>query len=84
MVVRSERFTFVRDLNGPWLLYDNLIDPYQMNNLLGLDEYIFIQADLENQLQQKLNKNKDEFQPGSYYMKLWNYTWDNNDSLKIQ
>ncbi len=82
--VRSERFTYVRDLNGPWLLYDNLIDPYQMNNLLGLDEYIFIQGDLENQLQQKLNKNNDKFLSGSTYMKMWNYTWDNNDSLKIQ
>ena len=82
--VRSERFTYVRDLNGPWLLYDNLIDPYQMNNLLGLDEYIFIQADLENQLQEKLKQNNDKFLPGAEYMKMWNYTWDNNDSLKIQ
>lgn len=82
--VRSERFTYVRDLNGPWLLYDNLVDPYQMNNLLGLDEYVFIQADLENQLQDKLKNNNDKFLPGAEYMKMWNYTWDNNDSLKIQ
>jgi hypothetical protein len=82
--VRSNRFTYVRDLNGPWLLYDNILDPYQMNNLLGLDEYIFIQSDLEKQLQKWLTKTNDDFLPGTDYMKLWNYSWDGNDSLKIQ
>ena len=81
--VRSERFTYVRDLNGPWLLYDNVLDPFQMNNLLGLDEYVYIQSDLEKQLQDWLKRTNDSFLPGSEYMKKWNYTWDNNDSLKI-
>ena len=61
--VRTDRFTYVRDLNGPWLLYDNVVDPYQMNNLLGLDEYIFIESDLENQLQELLAKNQRQFSP---------------------
>ncbi len=82
--VRTSRYTYVRDLNGPWLLYDNLIDPYQMSNLIGTDEYIFIQSDLENQLQNLLHKTNDDFLPGNDYMKMWNYTWDRNDSLKIQ
>jgi arylsulfatase A-like enzyme len=81
--VRTERFTYVRDLNGPWLLYDNLEDPFQMNNLLGTDEMIFIQSDLENQLQKLLQKTNDKFLTGTEYMKMWNYTWDNNDSLKV-
>lgn len=81
--VRSERFTYVRDLNGPWLLFDNVLDPFQMNNLLGIDEYIFIQSDLERQLQEWLKKTNDNFLPGSEYMKLWNYTWDRNDSIQI-
>lgn len=82
--VRSKRYTYVRDLNGPWLLYDNLVDPYQMNNLLGLDEYIFIQSDLENQLRKLLEKTNDKFLSGAEYMKMWNYSWDNADSLKIR
>jgi arylsulfatase A-like enzyme len=82
--VRTKRFTYVRDLNGPWLLYDNLADPYQMNNLIGLDEYIFIQSDLENQLDQLLIKTNDKFLTGAEYMKMWNYTWDRNDSLMVQ
>ena len=81
--VRTNRYTYVRDLNGPWLLFDNLQDPYQINNLMGVDETIFIQADLENQLQKLLIKNNDQFLSGAEYMKMWNYTWDRNDSLKI-
>ena len=82
--VRTKRYTYVRDLNGPWLLYDNKTDPFQMNNLIGFDEYIFIQADLEKQLQALLQKTNDEFLPGEDYMNIWNYSWDKNDSIKVQ
>ena len=82
--VRTNRYTYVRDLNGPWLLYDNRLDPYQMNNLLGFDEYIFIQSDLDNQLKELLRKTNDDFLPGNEYMKKWGYHWDGNDSLHVQ
>lgn len=82
--VRTAKYTYARDLNGPWLLYDNKLDPFQMNNLVGLDEYIFIQSDLEKQLQDLLKKTDDEFLSGAEYMKMWNYTWDNNDSLRVE
>ena len=82
--VRTSRYTYARDLKGPWLLYDNLTDPYQMNNLIGLDEYIFIQSDLEKQLQELLEKTNDEFLPGYEYMKRRGYSWDGNDSIKVQ
>lgn len=82
--VKTKRFTYVRDLDGPWLLYDKNIDPYQMSNLIGTDEYIYIQSDLESQLQKILDKNKDEFLSGDAYMKKWDYFWDGKDSLKVQ
>lgn len=82
--VRTSRFTYARDLNGPWLLYDNKPDPYQMNNLIGLDEYVFIRSDLEKQLQELLQKTNDKFLSGAEYMKMWNYTWDGKDSIRIQ
>lgn len=81
--VRSKKYTYAEDLNGPWLLYDNLLDPYQMNNLVGIDEYIYIQADMKKQLQNWLKKTNDEFLPGNNYMQKWGYTWDNNDSVKV-
>lgn len=81
--VRSNRYTYVRDLKGPWLLYDNQIDPFQMSNLIGIDEYTFIQSDLEKQLQELLEKTDDHFLSGKEYMEKWGYRWDRNDSLKI-
>jgi len=82
--VRSKAYTYVRDLDGPWLLYDNKNDPYQVNNLIGLDEYTFIQSDLEKQLQMWLKKTNDNFLPGEKYMEKWGYSWDQNDSIKVQ
>jgi len=82
--VRTEKYTYVRDLNGPWLLYDNVQDTFQMNNLIGFDEYIFIQSDLEKQLQNILQLTNDNFLPGEEYMKMWNYEWDRNDGIKVQ
>jgi hypothetical protein len=55
-----------------------------MNNLLGLDEYKFIESDLEEQLQAWLKKTNDRFLPGNEYMKMWNYSWDGNDSTRVQ
>jgi hypothetical protein len=37
--LRTKRYTYVRALAGPWLLFDNLADPYQMDNLIGEPEY---------------------------------------------
>lgn len=34
--VRTKRYTYARfEDQTPWLLYDNVADPYQMNNLIG-------------------------------------------------
>jgi hypothetical protein len=80
--IRTERYTYAKDLNGPWLLFDNPKDPYQLNNLVNNDNYKEIQADLEAKLQKMLDKRDDKFLDGAEYMKAWGYHWDNNDSLK--
>lgn len=82
--IRTERYTYVKDLNGPWLLYDNLNDPYQMNNLCNNPEYSELQAGLEEKLQKLIRQRGDEFLEGDEYMKAWNYTWDMDDSVKIK
>jgi arylsulfatase A-like enzyme len=71
--VRTRRYTYVRDLNGPWLLYDNQRDPYQLNNLCNKGEYSELQKKLEGLLSQKLKQTNDEFLPGWDYIKKWNY-----------
>jgi len=80
--VRTERYTYVRKLNGPWLLYDNKTDPYQQTNLVSKPKFKELQQKLEATLTQKLKETNDQFLPADTYMKLWNYNYDNKDSLR--
>ena len=59
--IRTEKCTYAKDLNGPWLLYDNEKDPYQLNNLVGKKEYESLQKELEMQLQKMLDVRGDKF-----------------------
>ncbi len=72
--LRTRRYTYVRTLEGPWLLYDNNEDPYQLNNLIDNPTYSRLQQDLDVHLQQKLDAMRDEFLPGMDYIRKWNYT----------
>lgn len=80
--LRTERYTYARDLDGPWVLYDNLEDRFQQDNLVNKAEYASLQAELETQLQAMLRLRGDTFQPGKYYMDEWNYSWDHRDEEK--
>ncbi len=79
--LRVRRYTYCRDLNGPWLLYDNEADPYQLNNLVNQPDYANLQADLETQLQGKLEANNDEFLPGMEYIRRWGYEVDETGTV---
>lgn len=71
--LRTMRYTYVRTLHGPWLLYDNQEDPYQQRNLVDVAEYAKLQAKLDGQLTAELKRAKDDFCPGSEYMEKWGY-----------
>lgn len=71
--IRTPQFTYVRDLNGPWLLFDDGSDPYQMDNLVGNPQYADLQARLDGILEDHLKATHDEFLPGSVYLKKFNY-----------
>ena len=74
--VRTRRYTYVRTLDGPWLLYDNQTDPYQMNNLVGKPECAALEAELEAKLTARLAEMNDEFLPGAQYIAKWGYRTD--------
>jgi arylsulfatase A-like enzyme len=78
--VRTRRYTYVRDLKGPWLLYDNQADPYQLKNLCNDPMCAQIQQELQTILSRKLKETNDQFLPGPEYMAKWNYKWDGNDA----
>ena len=79
--VRTQRYTYVRDLCGPWLLYDNEADPYQMRNLANDRAVSGIRNTLDRQLQKKLDEARDRFLPGSEYLREWGYAVDENGTV---
>lgn len=74
--VRTTRYSYVRDLSGPWLLYDHEHDPYELDNLVGKPEHAKLQADLDALLTRKLTEQRDEFLPGPDYIAKWGYKVD--------
>ncbi|MBE0534734.1 MAG: sulfatase [Phycisphaerae bacterium] len=79
--IRTRRYTYARDLNGPWLLYDNTADPYQLNNLINKPEHAVLQKELDAVLTRKLEETNDDFLPGAHYIKKWNYTVDATETV---
>ncbi len=84
--LRTARHTYVRNLDGPWLLYDNQTDPYQMRNLINQPAHAHIQAQLEAQLQSRLQSLGDEFLDGRLYLERAHLTHyrEVNSPLKRQ
>jgi arylsulfatase A-like enzyme len=79
--IRTRRYTYVRDLKGPWLLYDDEKDPYQLNNLCSKPEHSELQSRLDSILCEKLKQTKDDFLPGWEYIKKWGYEVDQSGTV---
>jgi len=79
--IRTPRYTYVRSLVGPWLLYDNLVDPYQMQNLVNVPDWHKVQDTLEQRLQELLSNRNDQFRPGMEYIRGWGYPVDEDGTV---
>jgi arylsulfatase A-like enzyme len=79
--LRTFKYTYARDLEGPWLLFDNEKDPYQMNNLVGNANFRTLQSNLDKRLTKMLIKTEDEFLPGEEYLEQWGYTVDDTGTV---
>ena len=75
--IYTRRYAYFKKLDGPWLLYDNLEDSLQMNNLANKPGYEQLQTEMEAILQSKLQEIGDEFRPGDYYLDKWGYKLTN-------
>ena len=82
--LRTPRYTYVRDLTGPWLLFDNQSDPNQLTNLVHRPEHAELQAQLESALRKKLAQAHDEFRPGADYIRQRGYTVDANGTVPYE
>jgi arylsulfatase A-like enzyme len=79
--LRTDRYTYVRSLDGPWLLYDNEADPFQLNNLIDSPDHVDIRTELETWLQRRLNALNDAFLPGMDYIEQWGYPVSENGTV---
>jgi arylsulfatase A-like enzyme len=82
--IRTTRYTYARDLAGPWLLFDNSNDPFQLDNLVNRPEHAKLQADLEAILKRKLTEAQDEFLPADEYIKRWGYAVDATGTVRYE
>ena len=65
--VRTEQYTYAKWLDGKEELYDNIQDPYQMNNLAHDDESGPLLEQMQHELQRLLRQAHDDFRPGTGY-----------------
>jgi arylsulfatase A-like enzyme len=79
--IRTTRHTYVRDLDGPWLLFDNHHDPYQLDNLCNRSEHAGVQAELDARLLRALAEVNDEFLPAEEYIRRWGYEVDGTGTV---
>ena len=79
--IRTRRYTYVRDRTGPWLLFDNRTDPFQVRNLANQPGHKKLQRELEVLLARKLKNSGDEFLPAEAYNMKWGYSVDSNGTV---
>jgi len=59
--IRTKRYTYARWLDGrDWVLFDNDIDPYQLNNLINDPDATLIKQAMEKELKKWMKHTGDE------------------------
>ena len=79
--IRNSRYSYVRNSDGPWLLYDHREDPYQMKNLIDDDNHMDTKNKMESQLQSLLEKNNDPFLSKEASIQQWGYDLGKGNSI---
>ena len=72
--VKTTRYTYVKTPSGPSMLFDDINDRYQMNNLINQPDYSRVQKMLDNQLLSELSRiNDKDFKEREFYLKKFGY-----------
>lgn len=79
--LRTPRYTYAETLAGAWLLFDNAIDPYQLENLIEHPGYRGVRADLHRLLWERLGERGDTFETGEEYIRRFGYTVDETGTI---
>lgn len=79
--VRSSRYTYVRTIDRPWLLYDNQADPYQMNNLIDDPALASVRAELDAAMRAHMAAIGDGFHTKEQYYKTLKIEFDHRGKV---
>ncbi|WP_168120120.1 sulfatase [Paenibacillus sp. HB172176] len=82
--IRTEHYTYVIDREGPWLLYDNERDPYQLHNLCRQASHRPLQEELDAMLRRMLTQHGDAFLEGERYIEQWGYELDHTGTVPYE
>lgn len=70
--IRTKQYTYARTPDGPFMLFDNKVDPHQLNNMVDKPEFTNLQKELDNQLNEQLvDINDAGFKPRDFYLEKW-------------
>lgn len=79
--LRTSRHTFVLTSEDESYLFNDIEDPYQLNNLAGNPKIAGLQQELDRKLAQQLKKIDDSFKEKKFYLAKWGYEVDENGNV---
>lgn len=80
--LRTSRYTYVRTIDRPWLLYDNREDPFQLTNLIDDPSRRGLAGELEANLQAHMDRIGDRFLPKEEYYRIYDIEVDHRGKVK--
>ena len=76
--MRTKTHTYVETVDEPWLLYDNVADPFQQTDLQG---HADVQGELKADLQDWLKRLDDDFAPSDVICERLEYKVDKGSHM---
>ncbi|MEO6136503.1 MAG: sulfatase [Ginsengibacter sp.] len=82
--IKTNRYTYVKSPTEAIMLFDNIRDPYEMNNLVGKVDYANLQNKMDKILQKKLKDIGDtNFKSYRYYLDKFGFEGIGRDGQEI-
>jgi arylsulfatase A-like enzyme len=66
--VRTARWTYARNLDGPWVLFDNQADPYQLRNLADDPGSKALRDEFDGEMRAWMEEIGDALEPVDAFM----------------
>jgi len=82
--LRTSRYTYVIDHDGPWLLYDHHHDPDELDNLVDDPAHAEARTELHQRLLAMLADYADDLPRGEELVARWGYQIDESGTIAIQ